>query len=395
MRLVLTVAAPAVRRTADVVLEADPATPVADIAAELGRFISGDAMEHHAPPGGGGRQGARVLRFPGAHSQGSLAMASPIPDAEPFSIPLYVDHHRIPPELSLAESWIRDGAIVSLGSPEGCMFPERAGLVEIRVMSGPMVGSIHRLGPGHCDIGSGQAASFRLRDPSIPSVALRIFADGRGGCQVAPYEGVQATLDREPLTVPAQWHPGQIIAVGSSLLGLAPYEPPDAALHTSLDGSGIDFNRPPRLLPPERITRFQLPARPSEAERRPLPILMAALPLLMGVGMAFLLHQVYLLAMAGLSPLMLVGGYLSERSHGRKARARELAAYREHKARIERDADAALEAEWAGRRDRFPDRPRCCRSPPGRAAGCGSGAAPTPITWCSGSVRPTCRRVSS
>ena len=170
-----------------------------------------------------------------------------------------------------------------------------------------------------------------------------------------PYEGVSAALDRDPLTAPAAWRPGQQLAIGNSLLGLASYEPPDAALRPSPDGSGIDFNRPPRLLPPERLTRFQLPAPPSEADRRPLPILMAAVPLVLGVGMALLLHQVYLLAMAGLSPVMLVGSHLSERSHGRKSGARQLAAYREHKARIERDARAALEAETAERRDRFPD----------------------------------------
>ena len=220
---------------------------------------------------------------------------------------------------------------------------------------GPGVGAIHRLGAGHCDIGSGHAASFRVRDPSVPAVALRIFVDGRGRCQVVPYEGVSAALDRDPLTAPAAWRPGQQLAVGGSLLGLAAYEPPDAALRPSPDGAGTDFNRPPRLLPPQRLTRFQLPAPPPKADRRPLPILMAAVPLVIGVGMAVLLHQVYLLAMAGLSPVMLVGSHLSERSHGRKSGARQLAAYREHKARIERDARAALEAETAERRDRFPD----------------------------------------
>ena len=58
--------------------------------------------------------------------------------------------------------------------------------------------------------------------------------------------------------------------------------------------------------------------------------------------------------MAGLSPIMLVGSHLSERSHGRKTSARQLAAYREHKARIEHDAREALEAERAERRDQFP-----------------------------------------
>jgi len=355
MRLALTVVSPVAGRTADVVLEADPATPVIEIAAELERFTAGNWTELSPPPGIGSQRGARVLRFPGARSQGSLAMASPVTYDDPLALPLYVGGQRIPPRLTLLESPLRDGAVLSLGNPDGCMTPELGGLAEIRVASGPGAGSIYWLAAGHADIGSCQAADVRIWDRSIPPLALRVFVDGRGGCQVAAYDGVRAALGREPLTAPAQWQPGQLIAVGRSLLGLAPYQPPDAALHPSADGSGIDFNRPPRLLPPERVTRFQLPVRPSEAERRPLPILMAVVPLVMGVAMAYLLHQVYLLAMAGLSPVMLVGSHLSERSHSRKSAAGRTAAYREHKARIERDAWEALEAEQAERASQFPD----------------------------------------
>ena len=136
---------------------------------------------------------------------------------------------------------------------------------------------------------------------------------------------------------------------------MARYLPPDAALHPAADGSGIDFNRPPRLLPPERATRFQLPAPPSETERRPLPFLMAAVPLVLGAAMAYFLHQVYLLAIAGLSPVMLIGSQLSERGQGRKSAARRAAAYREHKGRVERDARVALEAERAELAGQFPD----------------------------------------
>jgi S-DNA-T family DNA segregation ATPase FtsK/SpoIIIE len=306
------------RRTADVVLEADPATPVVQVAAELGRFMSN-----------------------GRTSQGSTS--------------LYVSHQRIPPQLTLLESPIRDGAVLSLGSPEGCLTPEPGGLVEIRVVSGPGAGSIYWLPAGQADIGSSEAADVRIWDEAVAPLALRVFVDGRGGCQVIPFAGVRAAVDREPLAAAARWQPGQLISVGRSLLGVAYYQPPDAALHPSADGSGIDFNRPPRLLPPERVTRFQLPALPSEAERRPLPILMAAVPLVMGVAMAYFLHQVYLLAMAGLSPVMLIGSQLSERGQSRKTATRRAAAYREHKARITRDAGEALEAERAELAGQFPD----------------------------------------
>ena len=360
MRLALTVVSPGAQRTADVVLEADPATPVARVAAELGRFMGGDWTTQGPPSiGAGGGTGARVLRFPGPRSHGSLAMASPDP-GEPFAVPLYVSGQRIPPQLTLLESPIRDGAVLGLGGPEGGVTPEPGGLVEIRVVSGPGAGSIYCLPAGYADIGSGPVEVCLWDKAAAPS-ALRVFVDGRGRCQVAPFEGVEAALDREPLTAAAQWRPGQLVAVGRSLLGLAYYRPPDAALHPSADGAGLDFNRPPRLLPPERAARFQLPAPPSAAERRPLPFLMAAVPLVMGVAMAYFLHQVYLLAMAGLSPVMLIGSQLSERGHGRKTAARQAAAYREHKARIEHDAREALEAERAERAAQFPD-PAAVRS---------------------------------
>jgi S-DNA-T family DNA segregation ATPase FtsK/SpoIIIE len=50
---------------------------------------------------------------------------------------------------------------------------------------------------------------------------------------------------------------------------------------------------------------------------------MAVVPLLMGVGWhGDFLHQVYLLAMAALSPVMLLGSHFSERKHGRKSHTR-------------------------------------------------------------------------
>jgi len=349
MRLALTVVSPAARRSTDVVLDADPATSIAQVAAEMERFVFGGftAAGHDA--------GAQVLRFPDPRVHGALAMAEPATAGQQQAIPVFVDYQRVPPQLTLAESPVRDGSVISLGSPDGCVYPEPAGLVEVRVTGGPAAGAVHRLSLGQADIGSGPAAAIRVNDQAVPDCALRVAVDMRGGCQVAPYDGVQATLDGEPLLAAAQWQPGQQIAVGDTLLGLAPYEPPDAALHASDDGVGIDFNRPPRLLPPERVTKFALPNPPGKDERRPMPILMAAAPVVMGVAMAVFMHQIYMLAMAVLSPVMLIGNHMSERKHGRKTSAQRLAEYRERKARIERDARDALDAERIALRDDCPD----------------------------------------
>ena len=56
-----------------------------------------------------------------------------------------------------------------------------------------------------------------------------------------------------------------------------------------------------------------------------MPILMAVLPVVAGVAMAVFLHEIYLLAMCVLSPVMLIGSTVSERRHGRRSHADELA----------------------------------------------------------------------
>src|SRR5262249_55505737 len=72
-------------------------------------------------------------------------------------------------------------------------------------------------------------------------------------------------------------------------------------------------------------------------------------------AMALFMHQVYMLAMAVFSPIMLIGNHMSDRKHGRKSGAQKLAEYNERKSRIERDARDALQAERIQRRDDWPD----------------------------------------
>jgi S-DNA-T family DNA segregation ATPase FtsK/SpoIIIE len=239
MRLLVTVVSPVTRQSSDILLDADPATPIAAVAAALDRFARG--------------------------------ACAPQQRARPSSaVSLYVDYQRIWQRLTLAEAPIRDGCVISLGRPDGCVMPGPAGP------------------------------------------------------------------------------------------GLAPGLPSDAVLRPSPDGAGIDFSRPPRQSPALPTSSrpsagFTRPAAPPAADRRSLPLLMAGLPLIIGMAMAFLLHQVYLLGIAAASPVLLIGGALRERGGGRGRTAAQLAGSAERTARIERDAQAALDAELAGRREQCPD----------------------------------------
>jgi S-DNA-T family DNA segregation ATPase FtsK/SpoIIIE len=354
MRLAVTMVSPATRRSTDIVLDADPATPMTAVAAALDRFARDDVLAGGDVSGGGG-------------------VVPRQRDRPPSAVALYLDGQRIWQRLTLAEAPIRDGCVISLGSPDGCVVPEPVGLVDVLVAGGPEAGAILRIGPGRADVGSGAGVAVRIGDPAVPSRALLVHVDDLGGCQVAAYPGAAATLDQTPLGAPVPWRPGQRIAVGGTLLGLALCTPPDASLRPSPDGAGLDFSRPPRTPGPPRPPRpgagldFSRPSAASPAADRHLrPILMAGLPLVIGLVMAFLLHRAYLLAMAAVTPVLLVGGALGERTGGRRRDLRSAsfaddvddfhdARARGPAARSDREARAALDAQQAARREQCPD----------------------------------------
>ncbi|MEU9554938.1 FtsK/SpoIIIE domain-containing protein [Streptomyces fumanus] len=333
MRLTLTVVDPFGGGTADVVLDADPESTVGDIAAELAQQVGG--------------QGAQVIPL----GPQRLAPAGDAP-------PVYVDGYAVDPSATVVGSPLRDGAVVSLRDPAGCVPGEPTGLVELRVVGGPGAGSVHRLGVGRYDIGSGAASYVRIDDPEVDGRALTLSVATDGTCTVAVHAGKEdITLDGEPIGEREgdDWPLGGQIGVGNSLLELVRYTPPDAALKWSEDGVGLDYNRPPRLRPPERQTTFRLPSPPREFEPRPLPWLMALTPLVGAVVSVLIFQRWYYLIMAALSPLILFAQYFNDKKHGRKSHAKQVKEYKEQKERIERDAQRALVVERDDRRHAVPD----------------------------------------
>ncbi|MFE9772262.1 FtsK/SpoIIIE domain-containing protein [Streptomyces sp. NPDC005931] len=379
MRLTLTVVDPFGGDAADVVLDADPESTVGDIAQELARQV--------------GHSGAQVI--PLGHQGAAPAHNAPL---------VYVDGYAVDPSATVIGSPLREGAVVSLQDPSGCLPGEPAGLVELRLVGGPAAGAVHRLGVGRYDIGSGPASSLRVDDPEVDARALTLSVATDGTCRVTVHADADqdgrtgVTLDgkaiedsrggeetdddgknsrkggkgrkrKKPKTGEPtgsagaggltdgtyDWPLGAQIGVGNSLLELTRYSPPNAALKWSEDGMGLDYNRPPRLRPPERRTNFRLPSAPREYEPRPLPWLMALTPLVGAVVMVAVFQRWYYLIMAGLSPILLFANYFNDKKHGRKSHAKQVQEYEEQKERIEKDAQDALVQERDDRRHAIPD----------------------------------------
>jgi len=158
VRLSLTVVDPMVGASADVVLDADPESSVGDITRELARHVGLDG-------------GAQIIPIGGHANPGGAPQA-------------FVDGYALDDSANIVGSPLRDGVVVSLHDPAGCLLGEPTGVVEFRVAGGPAAGAVHRLGVGRYDIGSGPTAHIRIDDPELAERAASLSIAIDGACTV-------------------------------------------------------------------------------------------------------------------------------------------------------------------------------------------------------------------
>jgi S-DNA-T family DNA segregation ATPase FtsK/SpoIIIE len=294
----------------------------------------------------------------------SLSRAWPPPQAP---LTLWLGGRQADPRAPAARV-LTDGAVVATdprGAPATVTASgaEPAGVVEIRVVSGMTAGIVHRMGLGAVMLGASQACDIRVGGPGVPASAARlVITPGRRGASVTveppsaggPREGAPLLLDGEAVKEPRPWPPGVPLKIGPNVLTVHPPEPPDAHLFPADDG-GLAYNRPPRLRPPERPRRIEVPAEPRRGDRVRPQLFAALVPLVLGAVMAKLLHQwMYALFML-MSPLMLLGQWMSDRRHGRASYNKAMKQYRQRWSELDGVIAAERAAEEAQLRQAAPD----------------------------------------
>lgn len=370
MQVVLTVVDPVLGVSTDVLLKADADAKVSAVVPQLVSAVSG------------------LSSAPGTASVTSI-------HGSRTNTAIYVDGSLVDESITVADSPLREGAVVSLGDSRGCLPREPQGLVEIRVVSGPGAGAVHRLGIGNYTVGTASDSGVRLVAVGVPDLVGTVSVTAAGDVtlrsEVAesalgperPHDpsagpivlaGTEMAtrvlqpgdrpalleLDRRPLKSTNRWsgiswRPGSQLTVGPVVLELSTTQSPDASLSPNPNGGTLDFNRPPRLLAPPRQTEFSLPAEPEKPHRQSFPLLMMALPLIGSVALALFMRQPGMLLFGLLSPLLYVGQYLQSRREGKTSYKQRMTEFRKRKLRIEAAAMDALDAERKARRHDLPD----------------------------------------
>ncbi|MEK8171334.1 hypothetical protein NKH77_23410 [Streptomyces sp. M19] len=135
-------------------LDADSESQVGDVARELAQHVG------YVPPTDQG--GAQIIPLQSQRGDRAPAAVSSAP-------PVYVDGYALDPGLTVTASPLRDGAVVSLHDPAGCLPGEPTGVVELRVVGGPAAGRCTGWGSGGTTSGAARAVTCGSTTPRCPS----------------------------------------------------------------------------------------------------------------------------------------------------------------------------------------------------------------------------------
>ena len=313
-------------------LDVDEMTPVDELAERLGAEVG-------APPG--------AAMFADGHQ---VAAPRPPGGSEPVPGPPVV------------RSGLRDGVVVTFTSPPGRDVPT-GGPVDLCVTGGLGSGAVVRLGVGESAVRVGPDGVLTVDGPPVAgraAIAVVVALDGRVSVRRLPdarSAGQHVRHDHltEPLGEQEEaWPAGTQLRIGPSVLTVQPATRADADLRPGKEPGTLDYNRPPRLLPPRPATHFRLPAEPSPPARNPLPWLAMAMPAVLGITMAFVFRSPYYLAFALASPLMGLGNWWMNKRNGRTTHKERLRQHAEERASLEAEVLDAVRREQHQRRTSSP-----------------------------------------
>jgi S-DNA-T family DNA segregation ATPase FtsK/SpoIIIE len=274
---------------------------------------------------------------------------------------LYAGHVPVPDDATVGLPPLLDGVTLTCG--EGTPIPTRRGMLELHVVSGPAAGTTTPLPPGRHLIGRAAESSIMLDDADVSRIhaVLDVRSEGvrlhdPGSANGTWVDGSSDRLDPDGCLLT----PGTSFRVGGSTLVLRLPDQLPASL--TADGRGhLLVNRPPRLTPHAEGARITMPAEPTYREPPAFPLIMVVIPLILGAGMLVLLDggTTFLLFIL-LSPLMLLGNFVSEKLSGRRRNAAARQGYDAALAQAVRDIEESVEEQTRRRRAQFVDAATVC-----------------------------------
>jgi len=265
---------------------------------------------------------------------------------------LFLGRTEVPTDGPLATSGLIDGATVTLGRPGDGRAASSSQVVA--VVGGPFSGQVWPLLPGSTTIGRTRDADLRLDHPSISRCHFRLTV-GSGACTVEDLGSANGTwVEGRAVSGPTAVRPGELIEAGACLFEVRASGNGDADLHPDEIG-GLAFNRPARIRPAPREVKVAFPSPPTEPDPQPFPWIQVIAPLGMALAGVLIFRRLEMLLFAAMSPVLAVSNATSWWRRERRRMALQTARFEKELAEVQARIDEAEAREIRQSREQFPD----------------------------------------
>ncbi|WP_220040418.1 FtsK/SpoIIIE domain-containing protein [Nonomuraea aridisoli] len=184
-------------------------------------------------------------------------------------------------------------------------------------------------------------------------------AAGRGGRETPSGDGRRPASGearrRELAPGVYAWPEDADLRVGAVLLRVSAPVEADAAVVPSADGVGVDYNRPPRIAPHLDSERLRMPPPPHPPGRRPFPLLLVIMPVVLGLVMVSVFNSYFYLIFLLFSPVMALANWISGKRGNRRQLEEQGRTYRQRRRALEAEIHAAVRRERRVRGVAGPD----------------------------------------
>jgi DNA segregation ATPase FtsK/SpoIIIE, S-DNA-T family len=289
----------------------------------------------------------------------------------------FVGAEPLDPTASIEDSPLIMGARLTIGAPGVATRASSGRTVGVlRVVAGPDVGRSYPLTFGAHVIGRSARADIPVADPMVSRahatvhVTANVTANGSANGSANTVSVTDSgssngtSVAGHPVSGPAPVPPGARIQVGDDLLEYIPVQAENAAPTRSSDGR-LEFDRAFAAAPAIPRPQVRLPAAPNAQGGVKALIMAAAAPVVLGVVMAVVLRQVYMLMFAAFAPASALVSFLMERRQ-RRARGQEFDTARRT---ASEQIESAVRSEERLRRQLAPDQTDLTLTATGAARG--------------------------
>jgi S-DNA-T family DNA segregation ATPase FtsK/SpoIIIE len=270
---------------------------------------------------------------------------------------LWIEGSRLSDQARLSETALRQGVVIALEESTQATPQAQAVGWQLHFVSGPDAGTIISLPVGSHEMGR-MVGAYSASDKAMSRrhAVLEVGSSSATICDLGSANGT--TVDGASAPVqgqgdPLRVSPGQIIAMGDSLLTISEAIPADAPVSPSPDGT-LQYTRPPRLRPHSLKKSIVIPKSPVARKNRRIPLAAVLAPLGFGLVMALVEQPIFLL-FALASPVMMIGNIIGDRRGNAKDHREAQKTYEDKLATATKQLEEALVLETSQRRAEFPD----------------------------------------